>query len=155
MTLYWEDFAAGSDLEVGHHTFTKEAIVAFARDFDPQPFHIDPVAAKGSAFGGLVASGWHTCAIAMRLMCDAYVNRTVSLGSPGVEAVRWPHPVRPGDTVTYRRRVVESRASKSKPHMGLVRTQWIGVNQRGETVLEVDGWGMFGRRPAPDASAVR
>lgn len=149
MTLYWEDFEAGSETEIGRHTFTQASIIAFAREFDPQPFHIDPEAAKRSAFGGLVASGWHTCSVSMRLMCDHYINRTVSMGSPGLESVRWPNPVRPGDTVTFRRRILETRASRSRPQMGIVRTQWSGVNQRGETVLEMDGWGMFGRRPQP------
>ena len=147
MTIYWEDLEPGSETEMGSHTFTEAAIIAFAKEFDPQPFHVDPEAAKRSSFGGLVASGWHTCSVSMRLMCDSYINQTVSLGSPGVESIRWPNPVRPGDNITFRRRIVESRASKSRPQMGIVRTQWSGTNQRGETVLEMDGWGMFGRRP--------
>lgn len=148
MTLYWEDFETGSVHDMGVHTFTEAAIIAFAREFDPQPFHVDPVAARTSAFGGLVASGWHTAAIGMRFACDSFINRTVSMGAPGVESLRWPNPVRPGDTITYRRRVLETRASKSRPGMGLVRSRWEAVNQRGEVVLELEGWGMFGRRPA-------
>jgi len=145
--LYWEDLSPGETVEMGSHTFTEAEIVAFARQFDPQPFHVDPEAATRSAFGGLVASGWHTCAVGMRFICENYVNRTVSMGSPGVDAIRWPNPVRPGDTITFRRTILETRASNSRPEMGLVRTRWEGVNQRGELVASMEGWGMFGRRP--------
>ena len=144
---YLEDLTVGEAHQLGSITVTEDGIVDFARAFDPQPFHVDREAAARSHFGGLVASGWHTCSVSMRLMCDSYINQTVSLGSPGVESIRWPNPVRPGDNITFRRRIVESRASKSRPQMGIVRTQWSGTNQRGETVLEMDGWGMFGRRP--------
>jgi len=145
--LYWEDFEVGETVELGSRTFTAEAIIAYAREFDPQPFHIDAEAAKGSVFGGLIASGWHTCSVGMRMICDSYINRSVSMGAPGVDNIRWPNPVRAGDTVTYRRVLLEKRASNSRPDMGLVKTRWEAVNQRGETVLTMDGWGMFGRRP--------
>ena len=147
-TIYWEDLQVGTIVEMGSHTFTEEEIISFARQFDPQPFHVDPEAAKRSAFGGLIASGWHTCSVSMRLICENYVNKTVSMGSPGVDSIRWPNPVRPGDTVTFTRKVLDSRASRSRRDMGLVRTFWEGVNQRGETVVTMEGWGMFGRRPA-------
>jgi acyl dehydratase len=146
-TLYWEDFKVGETVAMGTHTFVEEEMIDFARKFDPQPFHIDPDAAKGSYFGGLIASGWHTCAVAMRLLCDNYINRSASLGSPGIENVRWLAPVRAGDTLSYRRIVLEARASKSRPDMGLVKSRTEAVNQRGETVLTFEGWGMFGRRP--------
>jgi len=146
-TLYWEDFEIGGAVEMGSHTFTADEIVAYARQFDPQPFHIDPEAAKRSVFGGLIASGWHTCAVGMRLMCDDYINRSISMGAPGVDSIRWPNPVRAGDTITYRRVPLEKRASNSRPEMGLLKTRWEAVNQRGETVLAMEGWGMFGRRP--------
>jgi acyl dehydratase len=145
--IWWEDFIAGETVEMGSHTFTSEEIIAFARQYDPQPFHIDPDAARASFFGGLVASGWHTCAIAMRLMCESYVNRTASMGSPGVDNIRWLNPVRPGDTITYRRTVLELRASKSRPNAGLMKSRWDAVNQRGEVVLTMEGWGMLGRKP--------
>ena len=144
--LYWEDFPPGDTLEIGSHTFGEEEIIAFARQFDPQVFHTDPVAAKNSFFGGLVASGWHTCAIAMRLMVDAYVARSASLGSPGLDNIRWLAPVRAGDTITYRRTITEARASESKPDIGLVNSRWEAVNQRGEIVMTMEGWGMFRRR---------
>jgi len=146
--LYWEDLQPGEALEIGSHTFSEEEIIAFARQFDPQAFHTDPAAAKNSAFGGLIASGWHTCAVAMRLMVDSYVARSASLGSPGVDNIRWLAPVRAGDTVTYRRRITAARPSESKPGVGLVNSRWEAVNQRGETVMTMEGWGMFGRRPA-------
>lgn len=146
-TIYWEDFKVGTEVEIGSHTFTEEEIIDFARQFDPQPFHIDPEAAKRSAFGGLIASGWHTCSISMRFICENYVNKAVSMGSPGVDMIRWPNPVRAGDTITFRRKVTDARASNSRPDMGLVKTYWDGINQCGETVVSMEGWGMFGRRP--------
>lgn len=145
--LYWEDFEVGETVVMGTHTFAEEEMIDFARKFDPQPFHIDPAAAKDSHFGGLIASGWHTCAVAMRLLCDNYINRSASLGSPGIENVRWLVPVRAGDTLSYRRVVLESRASRTRSDMGLVKSRTEAVNQRGETVLTFEGWGMFGRRP--------
>jgi len=146
-TLYWEDFKVGETVAMGTHTFVEEEMIDFARKFDPQPFHIDPAAAKDSYFGGLIASGWHTCAVAMRMLCDNYINRSASLGSPGIENVRWLAPVRAGDTLSYRRVVLEARASRSRPDMGLVKSRTEAVNQKGETVLTFEGWGMFGRRP--------
>ena len=145
--LYFEDFLPGETVEIGRHTFTEEEIVAFAAQFDPQPFHTDPEAAKDTFFGGLIASGWHTCAIGMRLMVQYYIGRAASAGSPGVENIRWLAPVRPGDTITYRRVILEARPSESKPDIGLVRSRSEGLNQRGETVMTMEGWGMFRRRP--------
>jgi acyl dehydratase len=146
--MWWEDFKVGESADMGSHRFTEDEIIAFARQFDPQPFHTDPQAARASAFGGIVASGWHTCAVGMRLMVEHYISRTVSLGSPGLDEIRWLKPVRPGDTLTYRRTVLESRASASRPGVGLVKQRWEALNQHGELVLRMEGWGMFGRRPA-------
>jgi acyl dehydratase len=147
--IWWEDFKVGERSEMGRHTFGADEIVTFARQFDPQPFHTDPQAARESAFGGLIASGWHTCAVGMRLMVDQYIGRTVSLGSPGIEDIRWLRPVRAGDTLTYSRTVTASRASATRAGVGLVKHRWEAVNQSGETVLTMEGWGMYGRRPAP------
>jgi acyl dehydratase len=149
--LYWEDFRAGDVLAMGSHTFSAEEIIAFARQYDPQPFHIDPVAAKDSFFEGLIASGWHTVVIAMRLTVQSYLSRSVSLGSPGVENVRWLAPVRPGDTISYRRLVLEARPSGSKSGVGLVRSRVEAHNQSGQVVMTFEGWGMFGRRPVAGA----
>lgn len=146
-TLYWEDFKLGESVEMGSHRFTAEEITAFARQFDPQPFHVDPEAARDSFYGTLIASGWHTCAVAMRLMCESYVNRTRSMGSPGVDNIRWLAPVKAGDTLRYRFTVLEARASRSRPDAGLMRTQWEAVNQDGVRVLSMEGWSMIGRRP--------
>ena len=107
---YWEDFQIGERAELGRHTFTEDEIVEFGRRYDPQPFHVDVENARRSAFGGLIASGWQTCAIGMRLMVEGYIRQTVSLGSPGIDNIRWLKPVRPGDTISYSRIVLESRA---------------------------------------------
>jgi acyl dehydratase len=145
---YWEDFAVGEELALGATPpVTEEAIVAFARQYDPQYFHLDPVRAKESIFGGLVASGWHTASMVMRLWVDAVVSHTVSMGSPGVEDLRWPAPVRPGDTLTSRAVVLETRPSKSRPEMGLVRWRAETSNQRDELVFTMTGTSFIGRRP--------
>ena len=144
--IWWEDFKVGETAELGRHTFTDEEIVAFARQFDPQPFHTDRSAAEKSVFGGLIASGWHTCAVGMRLLCDGLLEHTVSLGSPGIDEIRWLKPVRGGDTLAYRRVVVESRASTTRKGVGLVKHRWEAVNQRNELVLTMEGWGLFGRK---------
>ncbi|MGH8765985.1 MAG: MaoC family dehydratase [Burkholderiales bacterium] len=149
--LYWEDLQDAGSVEIGSHTFTEEEIIAFARQFDPQPFHVDPQAAKKSFFKGLIASGWHTCAIAMRLMVDKYVNQSASLGSPGLDNIRWVAPVRVGDTITYRRTTTAARVSESKPDIGLLQSRWEATNQRGEVVMTMEGWGMFRRRPQQPA----
>ena len=143
---YWEDFQVGERAELGRHTFSEDEIVEFGRRYDPQPFHVDVENAKQSAFGGLIASGWQTCAIGMRLMVEGYINQTVSLGSPGIDHIRWVKPVRPGDTISYSRIVLESRASTTRKGVGLVKHRWEAVNQRGELVLTMEGWGMFGRK---------
>jgi len=150
-TLYWEDFLPGEVVEIGRHTFAEDEMVEFARQFDPQPFHTDPEAAKRSFFGGLIASGWHTCAIGMRLMVQHYIGRSASAGSPGVENIRWLAPVRPGDTITYRRVILEAQPSGSKPDLGLVRSRSEALNQRGEMVMTMEGWGLFRRRPGRQA----
>ncbi|TAK41465.1 MAG: MaoC family dehydratase [Betaproteobacteria bacterium] len=147
--LYWEDFTPGEVVDIGRHTFTEEEIIAFAVQFDPQPFHTDPQAARGTFYGGLIASGWHTCAVGMRLMVQSYIGRAASAGSPGVENIRWLGPVRPGDTIAYRRVIVETRPSGSRPGIGLVRSRSEAINQHGETVMTMEGWGLFRRRPAP------
>ncbi len=143
---YWEDFKVGDVAVLGERTVSKEEILAFAREFDPQPFHIDETAAAATPYGGLIASGWHTCAIGMRLMCDAYLLDSASLGSPGIDQVRWLRPVRPGDTLKMQRTILESRASASKPDLGIVTTRWDMHNQHGEHVMSMQGLQMFRRR---------
>ena len=144
--MWWEDFVVGDSRELGSHTFGADEIVAFGRQFDPQPYHADPLAAKDSPFGGLIASGWHVCAAGMRLLTEQILGRTHTLGSPGVENVRWLKPVRAGDTLAYRVIVAESRPSGSKPDVGLVKHRWEARNQAGELALTLQGWILVKRR---------
>ena len=146
ITVYWEDLQPGQVLDLGSLTVTREEILAFARQFDPQPFHLDDEAAKASVFGGLCASGWHTCSMAMRLMVTNFLQTAASLGSPGLENVKWMKPVFPGDTLRLQHRILESRPMRSRPDVGLVRTHWEMFNHHGEQVLHMEGWGMFRRR---------
>lgn len=147
---YWEDFRVGQVREFGAMPVTREATLAFAAQFDPQPFHLDDAAAEASLFGKLSASGWHTCAMAMRMMCDDYLLESSSLGSPGIDSLRWTRPVCPGDTLSVRLTTLESRPMASRPKVGLVLSKWDVLNQHGDVVLTMQGWGMFGRR-APAA----
>jgi acyl dehydratase len=143
---YWEDMPVGSTRDLGTITPTAEEIVAFATQFDPQPFHLDEEAAKQSVFGGLCASGWHTCSMAMRLMVTNFLVESSSQGSPGLENIKWLKPVFPGDTLRLQHTVVESRPMTKRLDVGLVRTVWAMFNQRGEQVLHMEGYGMFRRR---------
>jgi len=148
---HWEDLQPGQVLDLGSISPTKEEILAFAQQFDPQYFHLDEEAAKASVFGGLCASGWHTCSMAMRLMVTNFLQQSTSLGSPGLENVKWLKPVFPGDVLHLQHQIVESRPMRSRPDVGLVRTNWDMRNQKGEPVLHMEGWGMFRRRqPATD-----
>ena len=146
-TFYYEDFKVGETVEIGRHTLTQDEIIDFARKYDPQPFHTDTEAAKDSIYGGLIASGWHTCAIAMRVMVDSYVSKAASMGSPGMEEIRWLKPVRANDTLIVSRTVEEARLT-SKPDRGLVLSRTDIYNQHGEHVMMMRGYGLFGRRPA-------
>lgn len=152
--LYWEDFPAGQQREFGATRVTRDAVLDFAQQFDPQPFHLDDAAAEASLFGRLAASGWHTCAMAMRMMCDAYLLDAASLGSPGLDQLRWHHPVHPGDTLRMRMDVLEARPMNSRPDVGLVRSRWEVLNQHDQTVLSMEGWGMFRRRPPGTAASL-
>ncbi|SDD14667.1 Acyl dehydratase [Massilia sp. PDC64] len=147
---YFEDFEPGQDIDLGTRTVTEDEIVAFAREFDPQPFHIDRAAAADSIFGGVIASGWHTCSMMMRMVVDGLMNRSASMGSPGLDGVRWLAPVRAGDTLNVRYRTVRVKASTSKPDRGVVWSKWVSINQHGDTVCTVEGMGMFGRRPGAE-----
>ncbi len=144
--LHWEDFPVGQVREFGRCEVTREAVLAFAQEFDPQPFHLDDAAAEASLFGRLAASGWHTCAMAMRMMCDAYLLRSASLGSPGIDQLRWTRPVYPGDVLRVRLEVLEARPMASRPSVGLVRSRTTVLNQNDETVLTMEGAGMYRRR---------
>lgn len=144
---YFEDFRPGQTVELGSRTVTEEEIVAFARQWDPQPFHTDAEAARDSVFGGLIASGWHTGAMWMRLYVDSLLGGSASQGSTGVEELRWLAPVRPGDTLTGRLEVLEAVPSERRPDRGTVRIRAEMVNQDGVTVMSMTSRGHFGRRP--------
>ena len=144
--LYWEDIEAGREVELGERTVTRDEIVAFAREFDPQPFHVDEEAAAAGPFGGLIASGWHTAALFMRLYVDGLLNRAASMGSPGVEDLRWTAPVRPGDTLRGRAVVLEATPSASRADRGTIRARLELRNQRDELVLTMVARGFLARR---------
>lgn len=133
-TLYLEDFAVGQTFVSEKITVTEAAIIAFASEFDPQPFHTDPEAAKGTVFKGLAASGWHTAAMTMRLFVDSALKPAGGLLGAGVEALDWPLPVRPGDTLHLESEVVSVRESRTKPTQGMVVVQAVTKNQHGEAV---------------------
>ena len=145
---FWEDFPVGNVRDFGGTPVMRDAVIEFARQFDPQPFHVDEEAARNSLFGGLCASGWHTCAMAMRMMCDGYLLDSASLGSPGIDNLRWLKPVFPGDTLRVRMTVLAARPMASRPTVGLVQSHWDVRNQHDQSVLTMEGWGMFRRRPA-------
>ncbi len=149
---YWEDYKAGEHTALGSHTITEAEMLAFAHKYDPQPFHIDPEAARRSIFGGLIASGWHTCAILMRLGVEANQREeAAATGSPGLDSCRWLKPVRPGDVLHGRAVVLVTWPSKGKP-IGFVRRRVEMVNQHGEVVVALVGVTMYRRRPAGAAA---
>jgi acyl dehydratase len=144
---YFEDFHAGQEIDLGTRTVTEEEIIDFASRFDPQPFHVDVEAAARSIYGGVIASGWHTCSMMMRMVVDGLMAKSASMGSPGLDGVRWLAPVRAGDTLNVRYQTTQVKASNSKPDRGVVWSKWVAINQHGETVCTVEGMGMFARRP--------
>lgn len=146
--IHWEDFTRGSVESYGPRVVTREEIIAFAAEFDPQPMHLDEAAARASLLGGLAASGWHSCAILMRMICDWFMLDASSMGSGGIDEVRWLRPLRPGDAVTLRRTVMDTRPSRSRPTMGMTTFAFELMNQTGETVMTLTCTILFGRRAA-------
>jgi acyl dehydratase len=144
--LSFEDFEPGQVYELGSKVVAEDEIVAFARQFDPQPFHLDPEAAKDSVFGGLIASGWHTGAMWMRLYVDSLLGGASGQGSSGIEELRWLAPVRPGDTLSGRLIVLEVASSESHPDRGTIRIRGEMVNQDGVPVMTMVSRGRFARR---------
>jgi len=144
---YFEDFAVGDVYDLGTTSATQDEIIAFAKQFDPQPFHTDPQRAKDSAFGTLVASGWHTVGLFMRLLVDSILNESISMGSPGIDEIRWRHPVHPDELLRARFTVLEANASKSRPNMGIVRSFCELINPSDEVVMSLKGTHFLGRRP--------
>ena len=144
---YFEDYALGTTYECGSVNIDAASIVNFGKEFDPQSFHTDPVAAADGPFGGLIASGWHTAALTMRLLVDNYLSAEASLGGAGVDEIRWPYPVRPGDTLRVRATVVESRRSLSKPDRGIIKTLAETANSGGRTVMRCTAINLLRVRP--------
>ena len=144
--LAYEDLVPGWKRTFSPRTVNREDIVRFAREWDPQPFHLDEHAARKTHFGGLVASGWHTACLAMRIVVDGLLERSTSMGSPGLEKLEWLRPVRPDDPLTLTLEVLEARPSKSKPDRGSVKFGYVLVNGAGETVFTMMAWVIFGRR---------
>jgi acyl dehydratase len=134
-------------IDLGSEQVSQADIIGFASQYDPQPMHLDPNAASFTIYGGLIASGWHTGALFMRLLVRNLIADTSSLGSPGMEKLSWPSPVRPGDTLTGEIEVIETRGSNSRPTMGIVRWRGAMHNQRGELVMTALGTNFFGKKP--------
>ena len=143
---YFEDYEADCTYDCGQRLVLESEIIEFAQRYDPQPFHVDPVEAGYSIYGGLIASGWHTGALTMRLLVENYVSTVASLGSPGIETLRWPSPVRPGDTLNVTVEVLETRISQSKPDRGIVRSKVRTFNQKGVEVMGLVSANFFLRR---------
>jgi acyl dehydratase len=146
---YFEDYVPGAVFEYGQFPVTEAEIVEFARRYDPQPMHVDPEAAARGRFGGLIASGWHTAAMMMRLFADNFLSKVASLASPGIDELRWLQPVRPGDVLRIRVTVLEATPSRSRPDRGMVRTLVEVLNQQGEAVMTVKPMNIIRRRVRP------
>jgi acyl dehydratase len=145
--LYFEDFPEGHTVDIGTFSLSAEQIMDFARRYDPQPMHVDPEAARASIYGGLIASGWHTAASYMRLLVDSVIGQSASMGSPGIDSLRWLKPVRPDDALRARFTVLESRLSNTRPDWGIVRSRAEVLNQGDEIVMSLEAVNFFARRP--------
>jgi acyl dehydratase len=141
--MKFTEFHAGQVIEAGPYSVSEAELLRFATAYDPQWFHADPKAAAEGRFGGLIASGWHTCAIAMRLGADAALEGSESFASPGVAHIKWPHPVRPGDALALRATVLDTRRSRTQPTLGILRWRWQLLNQRGLEVLDLEVTSLF------------
>jgi acyl dehydratase len=144
----FEDFVEGATISFGSKTVTAEEIIEFAGEFDAQPMHLEEDAGKASLLGGLGASGWHTCCMFMRMLCDGFLLDSTSQGSPGIDYAKWKKPVIAGDMLTGRCTVIGTRTSKSRPGLGFVTIRSALLNQRGEEVFELQNTGMFLARGA-------
>jgi acyl dehydratase len=151
---YFEDYTQGAEFECGPIVVEESEIIAFAKRYDPQSFHTDPQAAARGAYGGLIASGWHTAALTMRQLVEQYLSSVASLGSPGIDELRWLKPVRPADALSVRVTVLEAQRSRSKPDRGIIRSLIEVSNQRGELVMSMKAINLLlCREPARGAAA--
>ena len=146
MTVYFEDLSPGDVLEFGAYEVTEAEILEFAEQYDPQWFHTDAERARESIYGGLIASGWHTCAATMRMLVDHHFEDSMALGAIGVDELRWPNPTLPGETLSVRVEVLETRPSESKPDRGVVRTSVVTSNEDGATKLSMEPIGLYAKR---------
>ncbi len=146
---YFQDYMPGAVFEYGDIPVSEAEIIEFARRFDPQQMHVDPAAAARGRFGGLIASGWHTAAIMMRLIVDNFLPGAASLASPGIDELRWLKPVRPGDVLRIRVTVLEATPSRSRPDRGMVRSLVEVLNQDGDAVMSLKPMNIIGRRGRP------
>jgi acyl dehydratase len=146
---FFEDFAVGDTFDLPAREIAKAEVIAFAQEFDPQPFHLDEKAPATEQIGGLIASGWHVCAIFMRMFCDGLIGDSSSLGSPGVDTLKWQRPVKPGDTLSGRTTVLETRPSRSRPDIGILRLRQEVFDQAGERVMWMEHPLIFRRRSSP------
>jgi acyl dehydratase len=153
-TIHLDDLAPGQVYPLGRRTLSRDEIVTFARDWDPQPFHLDEAGGEAAIYGGLIASGWHTVCVFMRLFADGLLNRAAALGSPGVDEVRWLRPVRPGDVLEARVEILEVRPSRSRPDRGTVRARCVLTNQDGGEVLTMHPVLLLRRRQAAAGAGV-
>jgi acyl dehydratase len=144
--LYFEDFKPGYTAQFGPRLVTREEIIAFAAQYDPQPMHLDEAAGQKSLLGGLGASGWHGCGIMMRMICDGFMLNSASMGAGTIEEVQWLRPIRPGDRLTLRLTILDARASRTRPELGIVRFRYEMFNAHEECVMTMVTPAMFGRR---------
>ncbi|HOB02037.1 MAG TPA: MaoC family dehydratase [Casimicrobium huifangae] len=145
--MKFADFAVGQVIEAGPYVVDEAEVLSFAKAYDPQWFHTDPEAAAKGRFGGLIASGWHTCGIAMRLAADAALHGSESFASPGLAYVKWLHPVRPGDALRLRATVIECRRSEKRPELGVLRWRWQLYNAHNAEVLDLEATSLFDLSP--------
>jgi acyl dehydratase len=147
--VFYDDLSIGDTDTFGSYVVTKEEVLDFAEKYDPQPFHLNEKIAKKSIFRGLCASGWHTCAMTMRMMVDHLMKQGLaSMGSPGIDELKWRKPVFPGDTLTVTTTITEMRLSEQRPNIGLIKSNYIVTNQNNETVMTMIGNYMVATRPA-------
>ena len=145
--MYFEDVQVGETHRFGRYEVTREEIIEYARQFDPQPFHVDEAAAKASTFGGLIASGWHTGAMLIRMINDHAIPGAATTGALGFDDLKWLKPVRPGDVLSVETRVVDKSESRSRPEIGVVKIESQVLDQRGELKMSLISLVLYRRRP--------